>query len=209
MKKMLVRAAVLAMFTAGIGTTVGIAGVGTALACGQENLRSDRLAASLPQVSYGDSNQHVLGLQLALRAKGYQLNGTGNYAQNTLTAVQDYQRKHGINPSGIVGSKTWHALVGSLPPSYSGEGWATPPSFGITPGEHNQEKTSTLYNAVMRIHPYVEQGIPYEGATYGPGMQRIVQDFQRRAGINPSGIVGPKTWDALYNVVSISGNWGC
>jgi peptidoglycan hydrolase-like protein with peptidoglycan-binding domain len=112
MKKMLVRAAVLAMFTAGIGTTVGIAGVGTALACGQENLRSDRLAASLPQVSYGDSNQHVLGLQLALRAKGYQLNGTGNYAQNTLTAVQDYQRKHGINPSGIVGSKTWHALVG-------------------------------------------------------------------------------------------------
>jgi peptidoglycan hydrolase-like protein with peptidoglycan-binding domain len=66
-----------------------------------------------------------------------------------------------------------------------------------------------LYNAVMRIHPYVEQGIPYEGATYGPGMQRIVQDFQRRAGINPSGIVGPKTWDALYNVVSISGNWGC
>jgi peptidoglycan hydrolase-like protein with peptidoglycan-binding domain len=209
MKKMLIRAAVLAMFTAGIATATGIAGAGTALACGEENLRSDRLAASLPQVNYGDSGQYVLGLQLALRAKGYtQLTGTGTYAQNTLSAVQDYQRKHGINPSGIVGSKTWHALVGSMPPSLTGDGWATPPSFGITPGERNQEKTSTLWNALMRIHPYYVD-MPSEGATYGPASQRIVQDFQRRTGINPSGIVGPKTWDALYKVVAMSGMWGC
>ncbi|WP_335338433.1 peptidoglycan-binding domain-containing protein [Kibdelosporangium phytohabitans] len=51
--------------------------------------------------------------------------------------------------------------------------------------------------------------MPQEGHTYGPQTQALVQDFQRRAGINPSGIVGPKTWDALYKVVSVTGMWGC
>jgi peptidoglycan hydrolase-like protein with peptidoglycan-binding domain len=36
-----------------------------------------------------------------------------------------------------------------------------------------------------------------------------VQDFQRRTGIDPSGIVGPKTWAAMYEVVSVSAGWGC
>ncbi|MBP2322155.1 peptidoglycan hydrolase-like protein with peptidoglycan-binding domain [Kibdelosporangium banguiense] len=210
MKRMIVRAAVLAMFTAGMATTVGIAGAGTAMACGQENQRSDQFAASLPQVNPGDTGQHVLALQLSLRHEGYtQLNGTGTYAQNTLSAVQDFQRKNGINASGIVGSKTWHALVGKMPPSLTGQGWATPPSFGINPGERNGNKLSALFDAMQRIHPYTSQGLPDEGDVYGPQMQRLVQDFQRRAGIKDSGIVGPKTWAALYEVVAASGQWGC
>ncbi|MET0234761.1 MAG: peptidoglycan-binding protein [Kibdelosporangium sp.] len=206
---MVIRAAVLAMFTAGIATATGIAGAGTALACQADNQRSDRFAASLPQVNYGDTGTYVVGLQLALRGAGYSnLTGTGTYAQNTLSAVQDFQQKHGINPSGIVGSKTWHALVGVKSPTNTGEG-LTPPSFGITPGEHNENKMNHLYNAIGRVYPYYAQELPGEYTTYGPGMQQVVQDFQRRAGINPSGIVGPQTWDALYKVVGMSAMWGC
>jgi murein L,D-transpeptidase YcbB/YkuD len=209
MKKLIVRAAVLAIFTAGISTTTGIVTAGTAMACESHNQRSDQLAASLPQVTYGQSGKHVLALQLALHNEGYNLQGTGKYAQNTLAAVRDFQRKHGINDSGIVGSKTWQALVGKLSPSVSGNGGVVAPKFGITPGERNQDKMDTLVNVVQRIYPYFTRDLPSEGAVYGPGMQSLVKDFQKRAGIKASGIVGPKTWAAMFEAVSVSGMWGC
>jgi peptidoglycan hydrolase-like protein with peptidoglycan-binding domain len=209
MKKMIVRAAVLAMFTGGIAVATGIASAGTAMACGTENLRSGQLAASLPQVNPGDTGQHVLALQLALRSEGYTiLQGTGTYAQNTLASVRDFQRKNGINDSGIVGSKTWHALVGKKPPSLTGPGWVTVPTFGINPGEVNMNKVSELHTALWRMRMYSPPPLDNAG-TYDAAMQAMVRDFQRRAGINPSGIVGPKTWAAMYEVIATSGGWGC
>jgi peptidoglycan hydrolase-like protein with peptidoglycan-binding domain len=207
MKKMLVRAAVLAIFTAGLSTTAAIVTASPALACQANNNRSDQLAASLPQVNYGQSGKHVLALQLRLKNLGYNLKGTGKYAQNTLAAVKDFQRKNGINDSGIVGSKTWHALVGPLPPSVTGNGQAKPPAFRIQPGERNEEKMSYLLNTLSRI--YTGRELSNEGDTYGPKSQELVKDFQRRAGIKASGIVGPKTWSAMYEVVAVTGQWGC
>jgi peptidoglycan hydrolase-like protein with peptidoglycan-binding domain len=209
MKKLIVRAAILAIFTAGISGVTGIATAGTAMACESHGQRSDQLADSLPQVTYGQSGKHVLALQLALHNEGYHLQGTGKYAQNTLAAVKDFQRKNGINDSGIVGSKTWHALVGKLSPSVTGNGGATPAGFSITPGERNQDKMDTLFNVVQRIYPYVGHGLPNEGAVYGPRTQALVKDFQKRAGIKASGIIGPKTWSAMFEAVSVSGGWGC
>ncbi|ALG14176.1 hypothetical protein AOZ06_51440 [Kibdelosporangium phytohabitans] len=144
MKKMLVRAAVLAIFTAGFTAAAGIAGAGTALACETSSQRSDQLAASLPQVGYDDTGPDVLGLQIALRFEGYALNGTGVYSDNTLSAVRDFQFKNGINPSGIVGSKTWHALVGKKSVSITGNGGIQVPGFGIQPGEVNEDKLNAL-----------------------------------------------------------------
>jgi peptidoglycan hydrolase-like protein with peptidoglycan-binding domain len=210
MKKIVVRAAILAMFTAGLATTAGITGAGTALACGQDHdARSDSFAASLPQVNYGDHGSHVLSLQLGLKAQGYTyLQGTGNYATNTLTAVRDFQRKHGIKDSGIVGSKTWHALVGPLSTNVTGNGHVRIPNFGITPGERNSEKMNTLFSTIMRVSPYGDR-LPSESDVYGPQMQQLVRDFQHRAGIKASGIVGPKTWAALNEAAAVSGGWGC
>jgi peptidoglycan hydrolase-like protein with peptidoglycan-binding domain len=204
MKKLVVRAAILAMFTAGLTTTIGIAGGGVAMACDGNMSPSSQLAASLPQVRYGSRGGTVLALQLALRKEGYNLQGTGTYAGLTLNAVRDYQRKHGIKDSGIVGSKTWQALVGS---KEFGVTKKTPPSFSITPGEKNERKVATLVNTLERIYPYSTR--PEESNTYGPERQKMVKDFQRRVGIKASGIVGPQTWAAMYRAVSVAGNWGC
>lgn len=208
MKKTLVRAAVLAVFTAGLGTTAAIVGTGTAMACEAPSESSYAFAATLPQVNYGDHNEHVLGLQLSLRFVGYNyLQGTGTYSDNTLAAVKDFQRKHGINDSGIVGSKTWAALVGPKSAIGTGNGKATPPPFSLNPGDSDSDKVFYLVNVLQRIHPYWEQS-PYS-EVYDARLQGMVQDFQRRVGINPSGIIGPKTWAAFYKVVSVSGTWGC
>ncbi|WP_245782501.1 peptidoglycan-binding protein [Actinokineospora terrae] len=49
---------------------------------------------------------------------------------------------------------------------------------------------------MIELRAYLEAISPYQGATgaedwYGPGLQGLVRDFQRRSGIKPSGIVGP------------------
>jgi peptidoglycan hydrolase-like protein with peptidoglycan-binding domain len=215
MKKLAIRGAVLSIFTAAVTVTIGIAGSGTAMACSveHEHPRSDAFADRLPQVNYGDHGRYVLDLQLALRESGYKnLQGTGNYAGNTLAAVKDFQRKHAINDSGIVGTKTWHALVGSMALSKTHNGTLLLPQFGVSPGEVNSDKVAHLHNVLLRVYPYNTNGWlanAHEGDTYNPAMQRIVKDFQRRAGIKASGIVGPKTWAALYDAASASAGWGC
>lgn len=211
MKKFVLSAALLAVFTGGMTAAVNLAEPGVASACGYEATRSDALAAGMPQVNKGDRGRHVLALQLALRKEGYTfLRGTGYYGDLTLRAVQGFQRGHGIRASGIVGSKTWHALVGWKPQVVTSRPGPAP-AFGIQPGERNQRKLGVLGDMLMRIHPYrmdTIHGSVHKGV-YDASLQKIVRDFQRRAGIRSSGIVGPRTWAALEEVVSVSGNWGC
>lgn len=211
MKKFVVSAALLAVFTGGMTGVVNIAQPGVAVACAPESTRSDALAARMPQVNKGDSGQHVLALQLRLRNAGYTyLQGTGYYGSQTLRAVQDFQRKHGIRASGIVGSKTWHALVGKLPKLVT-TNFMGKPAFGIQPGERNEYKVRVLGGMLMRVYPYIHEDEFHGGlrGVYDAPLQKAVRDFQRRAGIKASGIVGPKTWAALDEVISVSGGWGC
>jgi peptidoglycan hydrolase-like protein with peptidoglycan-binding domain len=161
-------------------------------------------------VNHGDKGRHVLALQLALRIEGYDyLRGTGTYAGETLRAVKDFQRKHGIKASGVVGSKTWQALVGKKSKDVTGGTLMAQPIFTLMPGEQNEEEVFYLSNMLVRIHPYGNENFSDADNVYGPNMQKAVRDFQKRAGIKASGIVGPKTVTAMNEVISVSGQWGC
>lgn len=212
MKKLVLSAAVLAIFTGGMTAAVTVAAPGTAMACPIGTQKSAAVAKKLPQVNYRDHGQHVLALQLALRVEGYSyLKGTGNYAGETLRAVKDYQRKHHIKASGIVGSKTWQALVGTKPTMLTGGTLEVIKPFSLNPGERGGQKLDNLYNMIQRIYPYAAQldSLNDPSGVYGPGLQKMVRDFQKRAGIKASGIVGPKTVAALNEAVSVAGQWGC
>jgi peptidoglycan hydrolase-like protein with peptidoglycan-binding domain len=208
-RKFGVRMAVVGMLAAVATGVAGVAGAGVASACIAQPARSESFAASLPQVWPGQHGPTVVGLQLALRRLGYPLEGTGFYGVHTLVAVHDYQVKHGIKGSGIVGSRTWQALVGGRPAVQTRAGPLTNP--GLQPGARDQQTMWLLANALERIHPYGDFVMhqPEVPETYGLQWQALVKDFQRRAGIKASGIVGPRTWQALYSVVSIGGGWGC
>jgi peptidoglycan hydrolase-like protein with peptidoglycan-binding domain len=210
MKKFVLSAAVLAIFTGGMTAAVNFAAPETAVACEATSDKSSALAAKLPQVKYGDKGQHVLALQLALRVEGYTyLKGTGTYAKETLRAVKDFQRKHRIKASGVVGSKTWQALVGKKSKGVTGNSLHVVPTFTLSPGEKNENKVFQLENMLIRIHPYYDGSFDGQQGVYGPGLQKMVRDFQKRAGFKASGIVGPKTVAAMNEVISVSGQWGC
>jgi peptidoglycan hydrolase-like protein with peptidoglycan-binding domain len=199
------RAAIVGLLTSAI--VVGVS-VGTASACPAGTQRSDAFAETLPQVRPGNSGTAVLGLQLALRDQGYPLRGTGYYGPLTLGSVKSFQRKHGITTSGIVGSKTWHALVGSLPTTMTGNGGVQEPTRGLQPGSNDQDLRNELTFRLSRIFPYDQGNLP-TSSSYDEKWQALARDFQRRNGINPSGVIGPKTWHALTQVVSMEGHWGC
>lgn len=66
---------------------------------------------SKPTLRVGDRGVHVVRLQRALRAAGYQtLTGTGYFGPITSTAVKRVQRGNGLKPTGVVGPKFWGLL---------------------------------------------------------------------------------------------------
>lgn len=179
-------------------------GTGTAAACPSKPY-SHELANTLPQLRPGTTGKHVAGLQLALRNAGYSLQGTGFYGTKTLAAVRDFQQRNGIKNSGIVGSKTWHALVGRKS-VYQTNGMRTLPTFSVHPGETDSTKVSAVSHLLGRLN---WQSDWYRFDSYSGEMVAGVQRFQRSVGIKASGIVGPKTWAAMNDVLRVSGGWGC
>ncbi len=59
------------------------------------------------------SGDDVRAVQQALENKGYHTGGIdGSYGPKTQGAVKAYQKAHGLETDGIVGPKTWAALMG-------------------------------------------------------------------------------------------------
>lgn len=62
----------------------------------------------------GSSGPDVKELQLALAKLGYPLHGTGYFGTATDTAVEEFQRKAGLDPEGDVGTLTAKAIDAAL-----------------------------------------------------------------------------------------------
>jgi murein L,D-transpeptidase YcbB/YkuD len=210
LRRMAARVAALAMVGGSLTGVSAVTGATPAMACGAEG-NSHSFARNLPQVRPHQHGTYVLALQLELRRQGYKLRGTGYYGSRTLAAVKSYQRKHHIRASGIVGPKTWDSLIGGTPTDLTGPDmvkWR--PDYQVRPGDRNPQRTRMVYEVVSRTatdYRRVERA--WDGRTYGPAMQQLVKEFQRKVGIRSSGIIGPKTWLAYYRVVSATGAWGC
>lgn len=74
--------------------------------------------SSITSVRSGSSGNDVKELQRALKAKGFDPQGTdGKFGANTRKAVVAFQRANGLEPDGVVGKNTHQALFGSAPQS--------------------------------------------------------------------------------------------
>jgi soluble lytic murein transglycosylase-like protein len=142
-------------------------------------------ALASPGTAAAITNPQIPGLQVALRAHGFyagQIDGISGPL--TARGIRAFQRSHGLKPDALAGRTTRRAL-----------GRLGRPFFGrrvLVRGQIGWD-VSVLQFLLAR-HGFAT---PRLNGNFGPGTERAVIRFQRRAGLAQDGIVGRATQAAL------------
>lgn len=140
----------------------------------------------------GDRGPAVEDIQRRLLALGYDLGRTGVdgvFLGETAHAVREFQLRHDLAEDGLVGDRTWSALVDA--------------SFSL--GDR------MLYLRLPHFHGHdvtvLQQALNALGfacgatdGIFGAFTERAVREFQRNAGLVADGIVGVNTVRAITNL---------
>ena len=161
----------------------------------------------------GDSGQDIATLQYYLDfiASFYDtipdITFDSVFGEETRNAVLAFQRQFGLPQDGIVGRQTWYALqdqydaiLRALPDEYRSYSSLLYPGYFVTTGATGKvvEQLQTFINTIAEYNPSVPSVIV--DGVFGPGTQEAVRQIQRLIGQNPSGAVGPLTWNAIVNL---------
>ncbi|MGW1888015.1 glycoside hydrolase domain-containing protein [Streptomyces sp. NPDC001970] len=134
-------------------------------------------------VQSGSTGNLVKAAQCLLKAAGYDPGAPdGDFGPNTTTAAKNFQTSRGLTADGVVGPKTWTALLsrGSTPTLQSG-----------STGEAVTRLQRALTAALGRT-------VAIDG-DFGSGTDQAVRDYQSTRGLSVDGQVGPATWGALQS----------
>lgn len=133
----------------------------------------------------------------------------GIFGERTEAAVRRFQEIFDLTPDGIIGKATWYQLVRlyvgvtnlaeleSQGQTFYAINWQAPNN--LQSGSRGQQVSQLQYmlnvmaEYVPTIPPVAVDGI------FGPRTRESVLAFQRFAGLPEDGIVGPQTWNALYD----------
>lgn len=137
-------------------------------------------AGTRPTLRYGSRGTAVREAQQRLTAHGAGPGSVdGIFGAKTLNAVKRFQTRRTLATDGVIGPKTWAALLTAPPKS------AAPARPALRRGSKG--------DAVRLIQRFL--GIPDDGI-FGPVTEQKVKNYQRMRGLAVDGIVGPKTWAA-------------
>lgn len=131
----------------------------------------------------------------------------GIFGDETLNAVLSFQRTFGLPQDGIVGRQTWYkiqdqydSVLRSLPDEYKSYSSLLYPGYYLTTGavgkvvEQLQQFINTIAQNDSRVPTVVADGV------YGPATANAVSAIQRINGLEPTGAVGPLTWNSIVNM---------
>ncbi|MFE3515224.1 glycoside hydrolase domain-containing protein [Streptomyces sp. NPDC059166] len=137
--------------------------------------------SSYPTVRSGSAGEQVKAAQCLLKAAGSDP-GTpdGIFGPDTAAAARNFQSGKGLTADGVVGARTWTALLA--------RGAATTVRDGST-GEAVRRLQRSLTAALGRT-------VSVDGV-FGPGSEQAVRDYQSSRGLGSDGVAGPATWSAL------------
>jgi len=135
---------------------------------------------------------------------------SGTFGASTRDAVTGFQRIFNLSPDGVVGKSTWYKIsqlytavtrLAELDSEGTSLGIGTvPPSALLRQGARGQDVITLQYllNVAAEYYPGIPS--PAQDGIFGSDTRRAVAAFQQTASLNPDGVVGPLTWQALYDV---------
>ena len=138
----------------------------------------------------------------------------GVFGAQTESAVMAFQRQFGMTIDGIIGPSTWAAIVREYnflptvpPPEPPPEPGPVFPGTALRVGSRGEDVRimQTYLNALSSVYPSIPR-ITADGI-FGTQTENAVRAFQRQFGLNPDGIIGVITWNAIvaqYNRLPVS-----
>lgn len=132
----------------------------------------------------------------------------GVFGESTKAAVTRFQSIFSLAADGIVGKSTWNKLsylytsvtrLAELSSEGTSLGIGTvPPSSILRLGSSGQDVITLQY--LLNVAAEFNSAIPapVQDGNFGIETGQAVAAFQSAAGLSPDGIVGPLTWQALY-----------
>ncbi|RKD84128.1 peptidoglycan hydrolase-like protein with peptidoglycan-binding domain [Sinobaca qinghaiensis] len=128
-------------------------------------------------------SDYVSEVQWLLDNSGFSTNVDGIFGPNTADSVRSYQDTFGLAVDGVVGPNTYQSL--SDPESYPNELF----SYGDR-GDYVTQIQRTL--TVDRGMEMAVDGI------FGIETERNIRAYQEYSGLQVDGVVGPETWDSIF-----------
>ncbi|NEB93202.1 N-acetylmuramoyl-L-alanine amidase [Streptomyces bauhiniae] len=129
----------------------------------------------------GSTGAQVSAAQSLLNAAGFDA-GTvdGSFGTKTTSAVSAFQKARGLGADGVVGARTWTALL----------------SAGTTPALSQGSTGAAVQRLQRALTAALGRTITADG-DFGSGTQQAVRDYQTSRSLGVDGQVGPATWGAL------------
>ncbi|MDT0378216.1 peptidoglycan-binding protein [Streptomyces sp. DSM 42041] len=142
-----------------------------------------------PQLSFpsystlrdGSSGPQVSAAQHLLNTNGFDAGAVdGAFGPNTASAVRAFQQSRSLSVDGVVGPKTWTALL----------------SAGSKPTLRQGDSGAAVERLQRALTAALGRTVDADGA-FGPNTDDAVRDYQSSRGLGVDGIVGSGTWGAL------------
>lgn len=172
------------------------------------------------QLSEGDSGDSVRALQYYLLLISVFNNAVpavtidGSFGPSTKSAVEAFQRYYGLPITGAVNEETWNSIsnvylgmVRDISTEETGNNTLPYPGTPLTLGSQG-DSVRTIQSYLSRISQNYSE-VPSVSVTgyFGEQTQNSVIAFQNLFGLDPTGFVGPVTWNSIaevYNDVTLS-----
>ena len=154
----------------------------------------------------GSKGDAVKQLQQRLKELGYYSSSCdGNYGNVTVDAVKAFQKKNGLDQTGIVDSATQKKLNSSS--AISAKGTAVSSKEDEDDNDDETLKKGSKGSAVKQLQQRLKQLGYYNNTIdgdYGSSTVSAVKAFQKKNGLSQTGTADEKTLDKIYSTSAIN-----
>ncbi|MFB7187848.1 peptidoglycan-binding protein [Streptomyces sp. NPDC056230] len=129
----------------------------------------------------GSTGAQVEAVQRLLGEQGHPAGAVdGSFGPATQSAVTAYQTAHGLDADGVVGARTWTALL----------------SAGAATTLQQGESGEAVKRLQRSLTAALGSTVDIDGS-FGPATATALRGYQTSRGLTADGIAGPATWAAL------------